>query len=149
MKTVKFFKTFLTLAFAFVVIFSSCSEHAERLTSNEKKISEAEKPATLPVETPLENPHSDELADARKLFLEKCARCHKEDGSGGKVLIDGEELRVPNFASEKMKKEPDKEFIEAIKNGIPDDGMPSFKKELTEDQIKDLVKFIRKEFQKQ
>lgn len=89
----------------------------------------------------------DELAEARKIYMEKCVKCHKEDGTGGKTMIDGIQIRVPNFRSEKMKKEPDSDFIKAIKNGIPDEGMPSFKDELNEEQIKQLVNFIRKEFQ--
>jgi len=149
MKTIKFIKILLVLAFASIVFFSSCSERVEKPSNEERKASELEKSTVSTTEMHSANQHSDELADARKLFSEKCARCHKEDGSGGKILVDGEELRVPNFASEMMKKEPDNEFIEVIKNGIPDEGMPSFKKELTEEQIKDLVKFIRKEFQKQ
>jgi mono/diheme cytochrome c family protein len=148
-KMIKFVKILLALAFASIAIFSSCSERIEKPSNEERKVSELEKPNASVTEAHSASRHLDELADARKLFSEKCARCHKEDGSGGKVVIDGEELRVPNFASEKMKKEPDKEFIEVIKNGIPDEGMPSFKKELTEEQIKDLVNFIRKEFQKQ
>jgi mono/diheme cytochrome c family protein len=89
----------------------------------------------------------DNLAEARELFSEKCVRCHKEDGTGGKTNIDGVEIRVPNFRSERMKKEPDEDFIKAIRNGIPDEGMPSFKNELNDAQIKKLVEFIRKEFQ--
>jgi mono/diheme cytochrome c family protein len=141
-KFIKLIKLLLVSTFTLILVFSSCSERAEKI-SEEANVPEQATTSNQPSKNQL-----DELADARKLFLEKCSRCHKENGSGGKVLIDGEELRVPNFASEKMKKEPDEEFIDAIKNGIPDEGMPSFKKELTEEQIKDLVRFIRKEFQK-
>ncbi len=96
---------------------------------------------------PESNPTLDELAEARNIFMEKCVRCHKEDGTGGKTYIDDIEIRVPNFRSERMKREPDDDFIKAITKGIPDEGMPSFEKELSQEQIKQLVAFIRKEFQ--
>jgi mono/diheme cytochrome c family protein len=91
----------------------------------------------------------DELASAKKTFLDKCVRCHKEDGTGGKTEIDGVKINAPNLTSDKFKKEPDSEFIKAIEKGFPDDGMPAFKGKISDEEIKNLVKLIRKEFQKQ
>src|SRR5215213_3952977 len=91
----------------------------------------------------------DELASAKKIYLDKCVRCHKEDGTGGKTEIDGVKINAPNLTSDKLKKEPDSEFIEAIEKGFPDDGMPAFKGKISDAEIKNLVKLIRKEFQKQ
>ena len=34
------------------------------------------------------------------------------------------------------------------KNGFPEDGMPAFKGKLTDQEIKDVVAYIRKELQK-
>ena len=47
-----------------------------------------------------------------------------------------------------MKKEPDEEYYEYIEEGIPDEGMPSFKDVLKENEIKEVVKYIRAELQK-
>src|SRR5215213_4405000 len=91
----------------------------------------------------------DELASAKKIYLDKCVRCHKEDGSGGKTDIDGTKINAPNFANDKLKKRPDSEFIEGIEKGFPDDGMPAFKGKISDAEIKNLVKLIRREFQKQ
>ncbi|MGI9056788.1 MAG: c-type cytochrome [Pyrinomonadaceae bacterium] len=90
---------------------------------------------------------ADEMASARKIYTEKCVRCHKEDGSGGKTEIEGTTINAENLISDKMKKEPDAEYIEHIENGIPDEGMPAFKGKLTDQEIKDVVAFIRKELQ--
>jgi mono/diheme cytochrome c family protein len=91
----------------------------------------------------------DEFAATRKIYSEKCARCHKDDGSGGKTDIEGTTINAENLTSDKMKKEPDAELIEHIEEGVPSEGMPAFKGKLTDQEIKDLVAFIRKEFQKQ
>lgn len=89
----------------------------------------------------------DEMASAKKIFTEKCVRCHKEDGTGGVTNIEGTKIKAPNFTTDKMKNEDDGEFIETIENGAKEDGMPAFKGKLSDDEIKNLVKFIRSEFQ--
>ncbi len=48
-----------------------------------------------------------------------------------------------------MVKEPDEEYIEYMTKGIPDEGMPSFKDILNKEEMEGVVKFIRKEIQKQ
>lgn len=91
----------------------------------------------------------DELASARKIYKEKCVICHKEDGTGGKVDIDGTIIKAENLTTEKMKKMEDAKYVDVIENGIKDEGMPAYKGKLTDQEIKDVIKFIRKEFQKQ
>ncbi|HQU86526.1 MAG TPA: cytochrome c [Pyrinomonadaceae bacterium] len=92
---------------------------------------------------------ADELASARKIYKEKCATCHKEDGTGGKVDIEGTIINAENLTTDKMKKMEEAKYIDVIENGIKDEGMPAYKGKLTDQEIKDVVKFIRKEFQKQ
>ena len=94
------------------------------------------------------NAKTDEIASTKKIYAEKCVRCHKEDGTGGITDIEGTKIKSPNFTTDKMKKEDDKEFIETIENGAKEDGMPAFKGKLSDEEIKNLVKFIRSEFQK-
>lgn len=90
----------------------------------------------------------DELASAKKIYSEKCVRCHKEDGTGGETVIEGTKIKAPNFTSDRMKKEDDAEYIETIENGAKEDGMPAFKGKLSDEDIKNLVKLIRRDFQK-
>lgn len=98
--------------------------------------------------TPQPTATVDELASAKKIFTEKCARCHKDDGTGGKTVIEGTTINAENLTTDKMKKEPDSEYIEAIEKGFPDDGMPAFKGKLTDEEIKAIIKYIRTELQK-
>ncbi len=89
----------------------------------------------------------DELASAREIYSETCVKCHKEDGTGGVTDFDGKKIKAPNFTTDRMKNEPDSEFIEVIENGEKEDGMPAFKGKISDDDIKNLVKLIRKDFQ--
>ena len=90
----------------------------------------------------------DEIASTKKIYTEKCVRCHKEDGTGGIIDIEGTKIKSPNFTTDKMKNQADDEFIETIEKGAKEDGMPAFKGKLSDEEIKNLVKFIRSEFQK-
>jgi len=103
----------------------------------------------LPSAAPEAPSPPDELALGESKYTEYCSKCHREDGSGGAIEIEGKMLTPANLVSEKMKKHPDEEFIEHITEGIPDEGMPSFKGELSEDEIKAVVRYIREKLQKQ
>ena len=87
----------------------------------------------------------DELAAARELYAKNCVNCHSENGEGGLKEIEGEKIKVPSFKNPKVAKEPDSEYIDKIVNG--DDGMPAFKGRLTDEEVKMLVQYVRREFQ--
>ena len=91
----------------------------------------------------------DQLASARKIYSEKCIKCHKEDGAGGVTTFDdGSKVKAPNFASDRKRKDKDEDWIETINNGAKEDGMPAYKGKIGDEDIKNLVKYIRREFQK-
>jgi mono/diheme cytochrome c family protein len=68
-----------------------------------------------------------------------------ETGEGGSVNIEGKTLKVPSFKRPSAMKDPDSDWIEQIEKG--GEGMPGFKDKLSTDEIKGIVKFMRKEFQ--
>jgi mono/diheme cytochrome c family protein len=88
---------------------------------------------------------SDEFAATRAIFKEHCVQCHGDDASGGRVQVEGREIKVPNLTGEHARKPTDEKIAAKISEG--DDEMPAFKDKLTPEQIRDLVRFIRKEFQ--
>lgn len=93
---------------------------------------------TLPAATP------DEFAQVRGVYSGVCARCHKQDGTGGPAeLDDGKTLKVPSLR-EHGRKDSDAHLAKQIREG--GDGMPAFKTRLSEEQITELVRFVRKEF---
>jgi mono/diheme cytochrome c family protein len=89
---------------------------------------------------------ADELAAARATYNAACVRCHKETGEGGATdMGDGGTLKVPSFKSGHGLNHTDAQFARQIAKG--GDGMPAFEKRLTPEQIRGLVRFIRREFQ--
>jgi len=90
----------------------------------------------------------DEVALGRKVFEQNCAICHKDDGTGGTVEIEGKKLDPDDLTSNKIKKFTDDKIIGYIMLGVPDEGMPAFKNKLSEAEIRDVVKYIRTQFHK-
>jgi Cytochrome c, mono- and diheme variants len=114
------------------------------------------KPANIAESTPAANVPAntqaaeipDEVAMGAKLYSTNCAKCHRDDGTGGKITVDGKELDPDNLTGKKMVALTDEKMISKIKIGAEDDGMPAFKDKLTDEQIKQVVKFIRHDLQK-
>jgi mono/diheme cytochrome c family protein len=98
--------------------------------------------------TTINAPPADTLAEGRKLYNQNCAACHRANGTGGKIDIEGKTLDPDDLTSEKIAKFPDDKIYGYIVNGVPDEGMPSFKDKLKEAQIREVVRFIRADLQK-
>lgn len=76
--------------------------------------------------------------DAAALYKSKCQVCHGADGKGSAA---GQKLGVRDFHSPEVQKESDADLIKITKEGKGK--MPKFEGKLADDQIKDLVKYIR------
>jgi len=88
----------------------------------------------------------DQFAGVRAVYDKECKSCHGQNGAGGPVkLADGTKLKVPTFREGHALRHPDSDYLKQITKG--GDGMPAFEKKLTPDQMNDLIKFIRQEFQ--
>jgi mono/diheme cytochrome c family protein len=77
--------------------------------------------------------------DAAALYKSKCQACHGPDGKGDTAA--GKKLGVKDFHSPDLAKISDAELFDITKKGK--DKMPGYDKKLTDDQIKDLIKYIR------
>lgn len=77
--------------------------------------------------------------DAAALYKTKCAACHGPDGKGDTAA--GKKLGVRDFHSPEVAKMTDAQLIEITTKGK--EKMPAYSGKLTDDQIKELVKFIR------
>ena len=91
---------------------------------------------------------ADLMAQGRKIYMDNCAACHKENGKGGKVTIEGKTINPDDLTSEKIKKFTDEKIYGYVLNGIEDEGMPAFKDKLSEAEIREVVRFVRAEIQK-
>ena len=98
------------------------------------------KPTGTPAATP------DAFAETRGIFAKDCQSCHGIDGKGGRVKLEGgKTLRVPSFREGHALRHSDTDFRRQINGG--GDGMPAFKDKLTTQQIDELIRFVRQEFQ--
>src|SRR5438876_912343 len=88
----------------------------------------------------------DQFAAARASYEKNCKLCHGASGEGGPVrLDDGTKLKVPSLREGHALRHPDSDFVKQITKG--GDGMPAFKDKLKPEEIDDLIRFIRHEFQ--
>jgi cytochrome c6 len=76
--------------------------------------------------------------DAAALYKSKCQMCHGPDGKGSAA---GQKMGVRDFHAPEVAKESDADLAKITKEGK--NKMPKFDGKLTDDQIKDLIKFIR------
>ena len=79
---------------------------------------------------------------ARELYARNCAACHGPEGEGKQVGT----LRVPTLREGRAAQDPDARLLSQIHDG--GNGMPPFKFTLTDDEIQDLLRFVREELQK-
>jgi mono/diheme cytochrome c family protein len=91
---------------------------------------------------------ADEFAMGRTLYEQNCAGCHKEDGTGGAITIEGKTIDPDDLTSDKIKKMDESRITKYVYDGIEDEGMPAFKDKLTEAQIREVVRYVRAGIQK-
>jgi mono/diheme cytochrome c family protein len=87
----------------------------------------------------------DPLATARANFAKNCEPCHGPQGVGGLVKVEDKQIKVASLKSDHAIKHTDEQLVKIITNG--EEAMPAFKSKLTQAEIQDLVRFVRKEFQ--
>lgn len=84
----------------------------------------------------------EQLAQAKLLFKENCARCHGEDGRG--QTDTGKMLEAPDFTDKAWWEGDvdDQRLRESVQNGKA--AMPKFGKKLTTEEIALLVQYLRR-----
>jgi mono/diheme cytochrome c family protein len=88
----------------------------------------------------------DQFAVVKTIYEKDCKECHGQNGEGGPVkLADGTKLKVPSLREGHALRHTDAEFVKQITTG--GDGMPAFADKLKTEEVNDLIKFIRREFQ--
>jgi mono/diheme cytochrome c family protein len=82
--------------------------------------------------------------DGKELYDKTCAKCHGVDGKGGTAM--GKKLAIKDFTDAKRQANlTDEAASKAIKSGVRDGDKTLMKAnpDLTDDQIKDLVAYVR------
>ncbi len=75
---------------------------------------------------------------AQALYKSKCQICHGPDATGSVV---GKKLGVKDFQSPEVQKQQDSELLEVARKGKGK--MPAYDGKLTNNQLTDLIKFMR------
>ncbi|CAN5386072.1 hypothetical protein BH20ACI2_BH20ACI2_23890 [soil metagenome] len=96
------------------------------------------------VSSPQPTATADVIMLGKDLFATNCMICHKEDGTGGPVTIDGKKINPDNLTTDKMKLMTDEKLIGYVTNGVVDEGMPAFKDKLSQEEIRLVVAHIRR-----
>jgi mono/diheme cytochrome c family protein len=137
----KLFKlTLASLALLFFIAACNSSTQTAQNTNANARAGTSNAPSTTP--SPAATP--DELASAAADYSQFCIKCHKADGTGGTMEMDGgKTMKVTNLR-EHGKKDPDEHLARQIREG--GDEMPPFKKKLDDQRINNLVRYIRREF---
>lgn len=79
------------------------------------------------------------FADAAANYKAKCAPCHGADGTGNTPV--GKSLHVKSLASDEVQKLSDADLTKVLHDGK--NKMPAFAGKLTDEEIRDMVHFIR------
>ena len=92
-------------------------------------------------------PSVDQFATARVNFTKNCEPCHGPNGEGGLVQLpnSNKKIKVPSLKAEHAIKHTDDQIAKMITNG--EEEMPAFKDKMSQQEIADMVKFVRHQFQ--
>ena len=134
MKLISFALTCIALA----LVASACTETATPTNTNTSRA--AGSPAA-----PAATATPDPLATAQANYAKNCEACHGPNGEGGLVKVDNKQIKVASLKAEHAIKHTDEQLAKTITAG--EEEMPSFKDKMSQQEIADMVKFVRKEFQ--
>jgi mono/diheme cytochrome c family protein len=81
-------------------------------------------------------------APPRALFERNCATCHGARGEGKQLGT----MNIPSLLVGPPVSDPDERLFQQVHDGGK--GMPPFKYTLTDEQIQDLIRFVREERQR-
>ena len=90
-------------------------------------------------------PSVDQFATARANYAKNCEACHGPNAEGGLVKVENKQIKVPSLKREHAVKHSDEELMKIITGG--EEEMPAFKDKLRQEEIAEMVKFIRTNFQ--
>lgn len=131
-----------TILAAVVSLAAACGASTETANTT-KNAGPTIDPTKMTVKTPTPEATIDMAAMGAEVYEVNCVKCHRADGSGGDVTVDGKELDAASLISEHMSKHDDAKIIHHITEGVPDEGMPAFEGKLSEAQLRAVVAHIR------
>ncbi len=86
---------------------------------------------------------SSSVVTGQSIFSQNCVQCHGENGFGDGPMAATLNPPPADFHARHLDDHTDLQLFQWIQNGIPGTAMPAFKGKLTDDQIWNLVNFVR------
>src|ERR1044072_8230791 len=130
--------SFVLMCVAIAFVDSACTEHAPPTNTNTSRTA-----ATPAAPSPAAS--VDEFATAKANYKKHCEACHGEQATGGLVKVDNKQIKVPSLKADHAIKHTDDQITKMITNG--EEEMPAFKDKMSAQEIAQMVRFVRKEFQ--
>src|SRR5829696_5658624 len=124
---------------AIALLSIACSER-DAPTAN----TNAYRASGTPPGSPSPTPSVDPLATARANYEKNCEACHGEQGTGGLVKVENKQIKVASLKADHAIKHTDDQLAKVITGG--EEEMPAFKDKLSQQEITELVRIVRKEF---
>jgi mono/diheme cytochrome c family protein len=83
------------------------------------------------------------LERGRHIYDQRCLDCHGPEGKGDGSKASSLSPRPGNLVSAATSAKSDQDLLRIIANGRPRTAMPAWKDELTEDEQRDVLRYIR------
>ena len=128
--------TLTLVAIALVAV--ACTETATPTNTNTSRA------ATSPA-APSPAASVDEFASAKANYVKHCEACHGPEATGGLVKVDNKQIKVPSLKSDHALKHTDDQITKMITNG--EEEMPAFKDKMSQQEIAEMVRYVRKHIQ--
>jgi mono/diheme cytochrome c family protein len=136
----------LTVLFCFFAVVAAIAACGGNPATNATTSNQAQNSSATPATSAA--PSVDAMAAGQKLYKANCAACHRDDGTGGKVTIEGRTMKPDNLTDDRRKALSDQKILTFIHDGIEDEGMPAMKDKLSEAEMREIVRYVRVELQK-
>jgi mono/diheme cytochrome c family protein len=121
---------------AFTLVGMACTETATPTNTSTPRTAGSPASAAAPAAA------ADEFVHAREIYAKNCEGCHAPNAEGGLAKVDNKQIKVPSLKSDHAIKHTDEKLTKMITNG--EEEMPAFKDKLTQDEIAQMVRYIRK-----
>ena len=79
-----------------------------------------------------------------KLFQQNCAFCHGADATGKNWIGSFMQPPARDLSKEEITQRQDEQLLHVIKNGLPKTSMPAWKQVLSDEQIKDIIHYLKR-----
>lgn len=77
------------------------------------------------------------------VYRTNCLNCHGANGQGDGLVADSLTPRPADLTTEMVQKKSEKELFTIIRDGKPGTSMPSWKGELSDQHMQDVLAFLR------